>query len=229
MMCGDSECYIRGKTCSQVYDFMGDDMEWNVEVTFTLVDSNNTQFDVQVPMRHLFIEGEELLQRYKGDCYLGIFANKDTSHQTSIYLGNLFMQEHYVVYDATPVDDYGWDFLQIGIGFQNAEPPIRQYEPDVFLKHDGNGYRYYNWTRIEEDGEEEVLETDDVVQVDDVPDGTFPGPHRINQKEESDSTAAVVVIIIAVIVIAGIGFYCYRRRKAKSSHTFHSEAHAPMN
>ena len=91
MMCGARECYIRGKTCDQVYDFMGDEMSWNVEVTFSLTDSDNTQFDVTVPMRHLFIEGEDLLRSHKGDCFLGIFSNTETSNQNSIYLGNLFM------------------------------------------------------------------------------------------------------------------------------------------
>ena len=104
----------------------------------------------------------------------------------------------------------------------------------MFLKHDGNGYRYYNWTKILDDGEEEVLETDDVVQVDDVPEGTFPGSSEAeinintHKKDESDSIVAVIIIIIAAILIIGVGFYCYRRRKAGSSHTFHSEAHAPF-
>jgi len=35
------------------------------------------------------------------------------------YVGAVFMNTHYIVYDLTPADEKGAEFLQIGIGPKN--------------------------------------------------------------------------------------------------------------
>lgn len=47
-------------------------------------------------------------------CYLGIFQSKEIEQDTW-YLGNILMEDYYVVYDATPADEQGLDYIQLGL------------------------------------------------------------------------------------------------------------------
>merc|ERR1711998_152620 len=77
-------------------------------------------------------------------CYLSIFKSKKAD-QTTWYLGNLFMTEYYVVYDATPKDERGENYIQMGLGRQNPEQLLGDdlgnvdYTPDVDDALDGAG------------------------------------------------------------------------------------------
>lgn len=66
------------------------------------------------------IDGADLLIPAKnlGDsadhCYVGVFRSLRADQQTW-YLGNLFMKKYYIVYDMTPYDERGENYIQVGI------------------------------------------------------------------------------------------------------------------
>lgn len=76
-----------------------------------LTDSDGGVFDVTLDHEDLFIDGPQLGSGLKGQCYLRVFPNTIADTSNYIYLGNTVLAKYYVVYDATPVDDYGFDFL----------------------------------------------------------------------------------------------------------------------
>lgn len=109
MRCTDKACYIE-KSCEQVHQFIRDSGQ-HIHMKLTLNDVDGTKYDILVDDEILFVPGEQLGNAYKGRCYLSIFANINTSHQNKIYLGNIFMANYYVVFDMTPYDERGEDFI----------------------------------------------------------------------------------------------------------------------
>jgi len=65
----------------------------------------------------MFISGTEI----EGDagidtCYLAVFKSQSIATETW-FVGNVFMREQYVVYDMTPKDNDGKDYIQVGVAF----------------------------------------------------------------------------------------------------------------
>ena len=50
-----------------------------------------------------------------GTCYLPVFRSMK-GDQNTWYLGNLFMNYFYLVFDMSPYDDFGKDYITIGVG-----------------------------------------------------------------------------------------------------------------
>ena len=57
------------------------------------------------------------------NCYLGVFRSKGADQKTW-YVGGVFLRSNYVVYDMTPLDNNGKDYIQIGVGALNTSAII---------------------------------------------------------------------------------------------------------
>jgi hypothetical protein len=67
-------------------------------------------------------------------CYFGIFEN--AANDNTFYLGTAFMKGKYVIFDQSTYDQYGFDYIQIGIG--DAEPNV-----DIAkIRYDYNDAKY---------------------------------------------------------------------------------------
>ena len=56
-------------------------------------------------------------------CYIPIFRSNFGSY-TMWHLGSIFIQKYYVIYDMTPYDNFGKNYLQVGIGLKNTTANI---------------------------------------------------------------------------------------------------------
>lgn len=66
----------------------------------------------------MFLPGE--LQSLGEDtCFVPIFGQVSSTTDTW-FLGNVFLSEYYTVFDMTPMDEHGEDYIRIGIA--NANP-----------------------------------------------------------------------------------------------------------
>ena len=62
--------------------------------------------------------------------------------ERTIVIGTVIMQEHYVVFDSTPYDQYGQNFIQIGIAPKNFDVDIASLRYD----YSSNAYSPENKT-----------------------------------------------------------------------------------
>lgn len=85
----------------------------------------------EIDGKDMLIPAKDLGDRTSNNCYVGVFRSMNADQQTW-YLGNLFMNKYYVVYDMTPYDEHGKDYIQVGIALQNTQQIIGEehYDPD---------------------------------------------------------------------------------------------------
>ena len=89
---------------------------WNM--TIDLFDEkNSTAFQI-------FVSEDALINGTAfGDtqftCYMPVFRS-NLKDQYTWYLGNVVLQQYYLVFDMTPYDEHSLDYIQIGIGPKNA-------------------------------------------------------------------------------------------------------------
>jgi len=69
----------------------------------------------------MYISGEHFGGN-QDECYVPVFSNKRQkgSDVNLVYVGNLFLQSYYMVYDMSPLEK-NLDYIQIGIGLRNWE------------------------------------------------------------------------------------------------------------
>ena len=68
------------------------------------------------------------------NCYLGVFMSKNADQKTW-YVGGSFLKSNYVVYDMTPLDTYGKDYIQVGVGAINSSAIIGEKQYDTTSIH----------------------------------------------------------------------------------------------
>ena len=154
------------------------------------------------------------------------------------------MQNYYVVYDATPYDDFGEDFIQVGLGKINPELPTRQYDPSIFITHDEDGihaWKYKNETHINDDETEpeqdnEDKEDDEIEEIDinndkipDPEDNANVIPDSKIDGEDDFPVLGVVIGVIAAVIVLGICCFFYKKRKNRNYHYFHGRYDGSMN
>jgi len=99
-------CYFN-KNCNHVVDH-----NYNINLSVGPV---GEAFEIDVKLRQLMISGN-LVGDSSDSCYIPIFKSENTEKDVW-YLGNLFMNNYYMVFDQTPADR-GEDYLQIGFAKQ---------------------------------------------------------------------------------------------------------------
>ena len=198
--CDDQACFIR-KPCGEVNAFMAEHQHY-IRIEIPLTDSDGAEFVVAVGHERLFVDGDQISSRWADRCYLTVFPNNIDSSQDNIYLGNIFLASYYVVYDATPADEHGWDFLQVGIAPQAEAPPVLQEDEDTFTLHDGKEY-----TLDDDIPDDAGAETD----------GTGPAqPDGTGDDDDGEATAIVIVVATVVLILAGgVGIYCCSKQRKK--------------
>ena len=98
----------------------------------------------------LYVNGEEI-DGNANRCYLPVF--KSTKNDIHWYFGNFFTSYFYMVFDQTPIEEFGKDYIQIGFGPRNPTPLVSEKSKDE-TAHTG----------------------EDVIVVPDVPVPPTPGP-----------------------------------------------------
>ena len=101
-------CYF-DHSCNHVKNFF----EMMPQI-FKFGDSTSTsiKYTISMDLSKLMIPGHHL-GGTSNQCYFGIFSSKEIEQDTW-YLGNIIMEDHYIVYDATPAEQ-GESYVQMGI------------------------------------------------------------------------------------------------------------------
>lgn len=68
---------------------------------------------MNLPWTSLLVDGPEVGES-RDKCYLGIFKSEEID-QDIWYFGNQAMEEYYAVFDLSPADERGKDYIQFGI------------------------------------------------------------------------------------------------------------------
>ena len=95
---------------------------------FTLKDSVN-EFTFDLGKEYLLIDGH--IFNEDNTCYYAIFKHMNDELISDWYIGNIFMDKYYIVYDMTPVEEFDKDYNQIGFGLKSTviEVGKEHYDP----------------------------------------------------------------------------------------------------
>jgi len=100
------------KACSSV-----EDHGYGIKL---MIGPSDAEYEVDIPLRDLMITGN-LVGASDDSCYIPIFQSVNTEDDVW-YLGNLFMNNYYVVYDQSPaLGDHPQDHLRVGLAKQTTE------------------------------------------------------------------------------------------------------------
>ena len=91
-----------------------------------MYDRDNVVYDIKLDLDKIYIPGSE----FHGDpnrCYMPIFKNTMKERQDTWYMGNLFMKNHYSVFDMTPFERNNTSYLHIGLGEKAAADFVPDY------------------------------------------------------------------------------------------------------
>jgi len=108
-------CYIP-KPCSQIPEIADGYLE------IALTDSDEKIFNVRLDRNSQFLDGS--LQGLGSDSCIMPFFGQTSSRIQSWFLGDVFMSEYYTVFDMTPHDEFGQDYIQVGIAKANPSDEI---------------------------------------------------------------------------------------------------------
>ena len=78
-------------------------------VKFIVGDTVKDTFDIIIRLESTFTSGEQFGDS-KNQCYIPVFKSAETKQDTW-HIGNLFMQNYYTVFDMTPHDERGKNFI----------------------------------------------------------------------------------------------------------------------
>ena len=76
----------------------------------------------------MLIDGK-LFNNTEDTCYVGVFRSQVETQQNIWYLGNIVMNQFYMVFDASPYHTQNLDFFQVGIAPRN---PVNLIGDKVF-------------------------------------------------------------------------------------------------
>lgn len=141
-------------------------------------------YDLKIRQKNLLVSGEHF-----GDgndkCHLAVMKSKNIN-QNMWFMGNLMIQEYYVFFDATPLDEHGQHYVQVGIGRQNPDDVVGKAYSDV----------------VGGDGD---------VTTGIAGHGTFSLPMEI----AGSPALAIIIILLLLLAAAGAGFFYYKRKQAR--------------
>lgn len=68
---------------------------------------------------------------FTGKCFMGVFKSNN-NQPNNIIMGYEFFKEYYVMFDASPQQEYRQNYIQVGIGKRNKQVDIGQirYQPN---------------------------------------------------------------------------------------------------
>jgi hypothetical protein len=118
-------CSYNDKIC---YSDSPCDRSRNVMFDFELGTEAHQKYSVKMNVYDFFVNGGKVGMS-DNQCVLGIFPVEDGS-QDIWYLGNIFMQNHYTVFDMSPYTALGNDFLVIGLAKPNPLNPLLESKRD---------------------------------------------------------------------------------------------------
>ena len=111
-VCNESANICRfGKPCSQVE-------KKKVDFGIRIFDETRDIY-FNINWKYMYISGEHFGGN-SDECYIPVFSNKrqKDSETNLVYVGNLFMQSYYMVFDMSPLET-NHNYIQVGIGLRN--------------------------------------------------------------------------------------------------------------
>jgi hypothetical protein len=114
------------------------------------------KYRIDMDQRNLLVPGNHM-GGTSNQCYFAIFESKEIE-QDQWYFGNILMEDYYIVYDSTPADERGEDFVQLGIA----------KSIDVLVYEEGA-----------------QVNVDEVIEIDNpIPDGYIPAGGKTDDESE---------------------------------------------
>lgn len=154
--------------------------------------------------------------KYENKCALGIFRSKNLKLDT-IFVGYEFFREYYVMYDASPIEQHGQDYIQVGIAERNKEVDIGQVRYDPKFPGYERAYKEYDGSKIKEG---HVDQYDMAIEPDQKDKATFFGndPDHVKRPPRFTTVPNVKVSMIAlavtvVLMIIGMFICCHCIKK----------------
>ena len=94
------------------------------------MDDGNKERDFTIPGHEMLIDAE-VFGFNEVSCYSAVFYTQDGGRSDVWYIGNLFMNKYYTVFDQSLYDEFGINKIQIGIGEKREEQLIgeQHYDP----------------------------------------------------------------------------------------------------
>jgi len=206
--CGDSYNHFCSypKPCDQVPDL-------GIDFRITIADDEQSQTFI-IPQKSFMIPGKLLGDDRSDTCHFAIRKNINQSDTNTVYVGNMFLRDHYVFLDMSPYENENADYLNVGIADRNPGDVIGEahynpnnknyYSPekasnDISKNTNGNDpYKSQSYDNAAiSRGDENVVEyTEKWVE-----------GHKVE--------AVVIFTFIVVAIVVGIAVYCYCRINRK--------------
>jgi len=93
-------------------------------MSFKIDDSTGASYTFSLSAKNMKIPDEEI--GLPGDeCYIPVFNHNYAREGETVIIGNILMKKFYIVYDMSPSESDGKDYIQIAFGPKNPNNNIR--------------------------------------------------------------------------------------------------------
>lgn len=99
------------------------------KIKLRLFDYTGHTVDLELKNESIFVPGAVIGRDTR--CYMSLFSKDVSDTDLTWLLGNIVLADYYSVFDATPTVEREKDYVQMGIGLQNPETLIPEFNrPD---------------------------------------------------------------------------------------------------
>lgn len=151
-----------------------------------LFDATGNTVDLELKNDSIFVPGAVIGRDTR--CYMTLFSKSVEDSDLTWLLGNIVLADYYSVFDASPNTERGKDYVQVGLGLQNPETLIPEFNrPEE--EEDNSG----------DNEEKEII------------DPMHPDAHD-GDEEPAGGGIGVVIVIIAIVAGIIIGVVVFQKR-----------------
>lgn len=204
------------------------------KIAFRISDSTGTGNIYQLPVTKLFFLDGNVLGGSADSCYIPVFRSQLNDNRW--YFGNFFTSYFYLVFDQTPIEEFGKDYIQIGIAPRSSVPlvgevsadntatpedPVKPVKPDDPkpivpdppkpvdpIKPDDPQPKPDNTSTNTTKPDVPVTPSDEPIKPIIIPDNDDKRTWM-----QKNGTWLIIVIIIVFLILVAIAYSCWKRRQ----------------